>query len=177
MKRPAVPTELAPLVELVQQYVQTCPIIGSFPVMRGASTPNLTGHCANAASLFWYMVGGAKTGWKNMRLPGTLDARRKPKAPRRSLWKYGPHAFVLHEPSGTVVDPTEGQFPASIAIPYGRAEGGTSGGFRKNASGQTVPPTKVLLAAQDLWTDPWAKDAVLRAMEWSRGGWDGRRGR
>lgn len=168
MTRPAVPKELAPLVALVQQYVQTCSIIGHFPVMKGSTTPDLTGHCANAAALFWYLVGGSRTGWKNMRLPGELDASGKPKPPRPSLWKYGPHAFVLHEPSGTVIDPTEGQFPDTIAIPYERAEGGTSGGFRKDANGQTVPPPKILAAAKELRADPRAAQAIYDAQEWSR---------
>jgi hypothetical protein len=178
--RPAPPKALRPLVELVQMYVQSCPVIGHYPPQRGASRPDLTGQCTNAAALFWYLAGGKALGWQNMRLPSTLDHLGRPKRDKhgrllqkKSLWSEGPHAFVVHLPTGVVVDPTEGQYPPRVRIPYERAEGGTSGGFRKDTAGRTVPPRKVRTAARALRLDPRAASAIKLARDWARTNRDG----
>ena len=151
------PTELRPLFKLVQKYAIGCALNREYPAMEGVSDlgRDLTGQCDNAASMFKYLAGGAELGWKTMRI-------------RASQWAEAgtSHYFVMHAPTGLLVDPTAEQF--TIDVPYHLGRGGTSGGERVDpAGGPALPKKSALNGVKLLLKDPKAEVAVQMARDWS----------
>lgn len=119
MRHPRLPPPLRPLFALVRETVPACDLTVTpvrYPNVREVGR-RLAGQCDNAAAMFKHLAGDSEAGWRTMNLPA--DA-----------WAYGSHWFLLHVPTGTVVDPTYDQFPPNVRIPYELARGRTSGGVR-----------------------------------------------
>lgn len=127
--RAPLPRALRPLFMLTQALVPACALSVTPARFSGVSPAGrgLAGQCDNAAALFKHFAGDAEAGWKTMNLPA--DA-----------WEGGSHWFLVHEPTGLLVDPTAAQFPVAWRIPYERARGRTSGGVRyaRGATGERV---------------------------------------
>lgn len=116
---PRLPRPLRPLYDLVRDLVPSCALTVS-PRLFPSVTPKgraLAGQCDNAAALFKHLAGDSEGGWRTMNLSA-------------EAWPYGSHWFLLHAPTGLVVDPTADQFPRGVRVPYERARGRTSGGVR-----------------------------------------------
>jgi len=113
------PPDLRPLFNLVRSLVPGCALTVKPRYFAEVSREGLAlaGQCDNAAALFKHLAGDSEAGWRTMNL--AADA-----------WDYGSHWFLVHAPTGLIVDPTADQFPRTVRIPYELARGRTSGGVR-----------------------------------------------
>ncbi len=153
--RHRVPRGLGPLVSLIKEYVVDCAYKGSFPACPSAREPALTGQCSNASTLFWIMAGDKKMGWKCCSLPARI-------------WPLGgPHAFIEHVPSGTIVDPTAGQYSRWQRIPYEKAEYRGNAGVRIDSeTGLYVPHKPAIAALAKILADTRSASAIQSAYDW-----------
>lgn len=154
----ALPSALRPLVRLVRRYALVCPVEARYSRPRKGATKagaRLSGQCDNAASMFRWLAGGPALGWRLRNLPARL-------------WRLGPHWFIEHAPTGTIVDPTADQYPSGTRIPYERAEGRSSGGERRDPrTGEMLPKRSALLGAKALLEDPGARAIITLARRWA----------
>jgi len=100
---------------------------------RGDPNP-LRGHCAVASEAVYFLLGGAKAGWK----PTTLRV-----SPDEVHW------FLRHGKTGRVIDPTAGQFACELDYGQGRGRG-----FPTPRGGAAQPPpskraAKVIACVRD----------------------------
>lgn len=161
---PRLPPQIRPLYDLVRDLVPSCALTVSPRLFPGATARGraLAGQCDNAAALFKHLAGDSEAGWRTMNL--AADA-----------WPYGSHWFVLHAPTGLIVDPTADQFPRGVRIPYELARGRTSGGVRYavDAKGRRVrlagrKAVRDLLDGLSAATLRRVKKVAAAAVQWSQ---------
>ncbi len=80
------------------------------PAVRGSHHP-LAGHCYVGAEALWHLLDGDKTGWERMHL----------------ATPEGPHWFLQHKKTGTILDPTAEQFPNRPEYEKAKPKGFTVG--------------------------------------------------
>jgi hypothetical protein len=163
MRHPRLPYPLRPLFALVRETVPACDLTVipvHYPSVREAGR-RLAGQCDNAAAMFKHLAGDAEGGWRTMNIPA-------------DVWAYGSHWFLLHVPTGTVVDPTYDQFPPDVRIPYEIARGRTSGGVRYavDAKGRRVRlpgrvAVRVVLASRSTDEQRRLRAASTMASRWA----------
>lgn len=71
----------------------------------------LAGHCYVASEALYHLLGGKKSGWKPMHVNH----------------EGGPHWYLQHSLSGTIIDPTASQFTTPIPYENGRGKGFLTG--------------------------------------------------
>lgn len=67
----------------------------------------LAGHCYVASEALFHLLGGAESGW----------------VPQSIQHEGGPHWYLKHKISGTVLDPTASQFKTKVPYEHGRGKG------------------------------------------------------
>ncbi|WNM70333.1 NUDIX hydrolase [Myxococcus phage Mx1] len=67
----------------------------------------LAGHCYVASEALYHMLGGEKSGW----------------VPQSIQHEGGPHWYLKHKHSGTILDPTSSQFKTPVPYEQGRGRG------------------------------------------------------
>lgn len=149
------PGPLRRLVREVQQVLRYDDLRPEWAAKAVASCNVLTGNCANASGVIWYVLGRVP-GWKFRSLP----ARVWPEG--------GPHYFLIHEPTGLILDPTAGQYPKGMHIPYERAEGRAPATRGRDKRGRALPLSAARPIVQRLLATPGGRSAVRAALRWSR---------
>jgi hypothetical protein len=139
------PEGIDQLVDLIRKHLTDDLLRAEWLERRLQGGKPTTGHCATAASAFWWLAGGRDAGWRQRNLPARV-------------WDQGPHYFVVHV-SGLIVDPTADQF--DVPVPYDRAEG-----RGPPTSGGPIPKSARTLAAR-VQADPDGPALIEAARQWA----------
>lgn len=152
------PAPVASLVAALQQHLS--PDLLDPYWTKKAETPGCdptTGHCVAAASAFWYLAGGTDAGWR-MRVLTSAE------------WPEGlpdgeSHYFVVHAPTGLIVDPTASQFKKTP--PYAKARGGAPPTRGRDDAGRALPPVKGRELANRVINTKAGQRAAAEAQDWA----------